>query len=143
MVSVPMALWFTLPTTPTTVIHGDRLAGMTNAEAGHEEGSILVRLAERLRADGHATPNVTAGGSVTGPGVAEVPGVTEVRAGTYVFADAMQVAAGSARPEDVALSILVTVISPAGPGGRPWTPGRRRSAATGAGLPRASTSMRS
>jgi D-serine deaminase-like pyridoxal phosphate-dependent protein len=90
---------------------GDRLAGMTNAEAGHEEGSILVRLAERLRADGHATPNVTAGGSVTGPGVAEVPGVTEVRAGTYVFADAMQVAAGSARPEDVALSILVTVIS--------------------------------
>jgi D-serine deaminase-like pyridoxal phosphate-dependent protein len=43
--------------------------------------------------------------------VAEVPGVTEVRAGTYVFFDAMQVAAGSARPEDVALSILATVVS--------------------------------
>jgi D-serine deaminase-like pyridoxal phosphate-dependent protein len=90
---------------------GERLARMTNLEAGHEEGSILVGLAERLRADGHPVPNVTAGGSVTGPGVAEVPGVTEVRAGTYVFADAMQVAAGAARPEDVALSILATVVS--------------------------------
>ncbi len=90
---------------------GERLGRMTNAEAGHEEGSILVGLAERLRADGHPTPNVTAGGTVTGPGVAEVPGVTEVRAGTYVFSDAMQVAAGSAQPGDVALSILATVIS--------------------------------
>lgn len=90
---------------------GERLAGMTNAEAGHEEGRILVELADRLRADGHAVANVTAGGSVTGPGVAEVPGVTEVRAGTYVFSDAMQVAAGSAQPDDVALSILVTVVS--------------------------------
>jgi D-serine deaminase-like pyridoxal phosphate-dependent protein len=90
---------------------GERLGRMTNAEAGHEEGAILVGLAERLRAGGHPTPNVTAGGSVTGPGVAEVPGVTEVRAGTYVFYDAMQVAAGSARPDDVALSILATVVS--------------------------------
>jgi D-serine deaminase-like pyridoxal phosphate-dependent protein len=90
---------------------GERLARMTNIEAGHEEGSILVGVAERLRAAGHPVPNVTAGGSVTGPGVAEVPGVTEVRAGTYVFFDAMQVAAGSARPEDVALSILATVVS--------------------------------
>jgi D-serine deaminase-like pyridoxal phosphate-dependent protein len=90
---------------------GERLGRMTNAEAGHEEGSLLVGLAERLRADGHPAPNVTAGGSVTGPGVAEVDGVTEVRAGTYVFYDAMQVAAGSARPDDVALSILATVIS--------------------------------
>ena len=90
---------------------GERLGRMTNAEAGHEEGSILVGLAERLRADGHPATNVTAGGSVTGPGVAEVEGVTEVRAGTYVFYDAMQVAAGSARPDDVALTILATVIS--------------------------------
>ena len=90
---------------------GERLATLTNLEAGHEEGRILVELAERLRADGHAVANVTAGGTVTGYGVAEVPGVTEVRAGTYVFYDAMQVGMGSAAPDDVALSILVTVIS--------------------------------
>jgi D-serine deaminase-like pyridoxal phosphate-dependent protein len=90
---------------------GDRLARMTNAEAGHEEGGILVGLADRLRADGFPVENVTAGGTVTGPGVAEVPGVTEVRAGTYVFYDAMQVAYGAAEPEDVALTILATVVS--------------------------------
>jgi D-serine deaminase-like pyridoxal phosphate-dependent protein len=90
---------------------GERLAGMTNAEAGHDEAGILVRLADRLRADGLEVRNVTAGGTVTGPGVAEVAGVTEVRAGTYVFYDAMQVAMGSADPDDVALSILVTVVS--------------------------------
>jgi D-serine deaminase-like pyridoxal phosphate-dependent protein len=40
-----------------------------------------------------------------------VPGVTEVRAGTYVFYDAMQVGYGAATPDDVALSILATVVS--------------------------------
>ena len=90
---------------------GERLARMTNAEAGHEEGAILVGLAERLRVDGLPVANVTAGGTVTGRGVAEVPGVTEVRAGTYVFYDAMQVGMGSAEPADIALTILATVIS--------------------------------
>jgi D-serine deaminase-like pyridoxal phosphate-dependent protein len=90
---------------------GERLAAMTNAEAGRDEGGTLVGVAERLRADGVAIRNVTAGGTITGRGVAEVAGITEVRAGTYVFADAMQVALGSAEPDDVALSILVSVIS--------------------------------
>ncbi len=89
----------------------ERLAQMTNAEAGHEEGQILVDLADRLRADGFPIRNVAAGGTITGPGVAEVPGVTEVRAGTYVFYDAMQVGYGAATPDDVALSILATVVS--------------------------------
>jgi D-serine deaminase-like pyridoxal phosphate-dependent protein len=90
---------------------GDRLARMTNADAGREEGGILVGLAGRLRADGLEIRNVTAGGTITGRGVAEVAGVTEVRAGTYVFCDAMQVAMGSAEPDDVALSVLATVVS--------------------------------
>jgi D-serine deaminase-like pyridoxal phosphate-dependent protein len=37
--------------------------------------------------------------------------VTEVRAGTYVFNDLMQLGNGSAQPQDVALSILTTVVS--------------------------------
>jgi D-serine deaminase-like pyridoxal phosphate-dependent protein len=89
----------------------ERLARMPNAEAGHEEGQILVDLAERLRADGLPVANVAAGGTITGPGVAEVAGVTEVRAGTYVFYDAMQVGYGAATPDDVALAILATVVS--------------------------------
>ncbi len=89
----------------------ERLARMSNTDAGHEEGRIMVDVAERLRADGFAIAQVTAGGTITGPGVAEVPGVTEVRAGTYVFFDAMQVGYGAATPADVALSVLATVIS--------------------------------
>ncbi len=90
---------------------GERLLAMSNEDAGHEEGQLLVDIAERLRADGIAVEEITAGGTVTGRGVAEVPGVTEVRAGTYVFNDAMQVAYGSAEPDDVAVSILSTVVS--------------------------------
>ena len=40
-----------------------------------------------------------------------VPGVTECRPGTYVYNDRSQVALGSARPEDCAMTILATVVS--------------------------------
>jgi D-serine deaminase-like pyridoxal phosphate-dependent protein len=89
----------------------ERLARMSNTDAGREEGGIMVEVAERLRADGFPIAQVSAGGTITGPGVAEVAGVTEVRAGTYVFFDAMQVGYGAATPDDVALAILATVIS--------------------------------
>jgi D-serine deaminase-like pyridoxal phosphate-dependent protein len=89
----------------------DRVRAMTNAEAGHEEGRLVVEVAESLRARGIPIAEVTAGGSITGPGVAEVDGITEVRAGTYVFNDAMQVELGAARPEDVAASVLAGVVS--------------------------------
>jgi D-serine deaminase-like pyridoxal phosphate-dependent protein len=95
---------------------GERLLAMTNEEAGRDEGELLVELAGTLRARGLPVAQVTAGGTVTGRGVAQVEGVTEVRAGTYVFNDAMQVAYGSARPEDLALSILATVVSTRRPG---------------------------
>jgi D-serine deaminase-like pyridoxal phosphate-dependent protein len=94
----------------------DRLAQMTNDEAGREEGQILVDLAERLRADGVPVAEVTAGGTITGRGVAQVAGITEIRAGTYVFYDAMQVAYGAATLEEVAVSILTTVVSTRRPG---------------------------
>ncbi len=95
---------------------GERLAKMTNDEAGMEEGQILVELAERLRAAAIPVREVTVGGTITGRGVATVEGVTEVRAGTYVFYDAMQVALGSAQPDEVAASIIATVISRRRPG---------------------------
>jgi D-serine deaminase-like pyridoxal phosphate-dependent protein len=94
----------------------ERLAAMTNDEAGHEEGQTLVDLADRLRADGISIAEVTAGGTITGRGVAEVPGITEVRAGTCIFNDAMQVEFGSARLEDVAIFVLATVVSTRRPG---------------------------
>ena len=76
------------------------------AASGREEGETVVAAARRLGLD-----EAAAGSTPTGRAVAAVPGVTEVRAGTYVFNDLMQLGNGSARPQDVALSILTTVVS--------------------------------
>ena len=69
---------------------GDR----TPDDAGRDEGERLVAVAEELRRQGHEIREVAAGGSISGRGVAAAPGVTELRAGTYVFNDLMQLAAG-------------------------------------------------
>jgi D-serine deaminase-like pyridoxal phosphate-dependent protein len=60
---------------------------------------------------------VATGGSISGRGVASSPGVTELRAGTYVFCDLMQLAAGVAGEDDLALTALCTVVSTRQPGG--------------------------
>lgn len=79
--------------------------------AGREEGEIMVREAERLRAAGLAIDDVSVGSTPTGRPAARVHGVTEVRPGTYVFNDAMQVRWGSAKPEECALVVVCRVIS--------------------------------
>jgi D-serine deaminase-like pyridoxal phosphate-dependent protein len=86
-------------------------AAMTPEECGLEEGRLMVELAEKLRARGIPVREVTAGGTITGRHVARVPGITEVRAGTYVFHDLMQLGYGSTTEDNLALSILTTVVS--------------------------------
>jgi D-serine deaminase-like pyridoxal phosphate-dependent protein len=80
-------------------------------EAGHEEGELLVKVANQLRAAGIDLQEVAAGSTPTGKWVAEVPGITEVRAGNYVFNDLMQLDNGIARESQLALSVLCTVVS--------------------------------
>jgi D-serine deaminase-like pyridoxal phosphate-dependent protein len=83
---------------------------MTAAEAGREEGEIVAAAARRLGLE-----QATAGGSLSGMGVMAAAGVTEVRAGTYVFNDLMQVALGAVGKDDLALTVLATVVSVTGP----------------------------
>jgi D-serine deaminase-like pyridoxal phosphate-dependent protein len=89
---------------------------MSIDDAGREEGRLLTAVADQLRRRGVIVREVSAGGTITGMGVADVPGITEVRAGTYVFNDLMQLGFGSARIEDIALTIHCTVISTHVPG---------------------------
>jgi D-serine deaminase-like pyridoxal phosphate-dependent protein len=89
----------------------DGASEMTPEEAGVQEGQLMVDLAEKLRSRGVSIDQVTAGGTITGRFVARVPGVTEVRAGTYVFYDLMQMGYGSTTEDNLALSILTTVVS--------------------------------
>jgi D-serine deaminase-like pyridoxal phosphate-dependent protein len=100
-------------------LRGVRIAGIftyrgyqpTMEAAGREEGEIMVRQAERLRAVGIPAEEVSVGSTPTGRAAARVRGVTEIRPGTYVFNDAMQVRWGAATPDECALTVLARVIS--------------------------------
>jgi D-serine deaminase-like pyridoxal phosphate-dependent protein len=80
-------------------------------ELGQEEGELMVGLAERLRAAGIPLRTVAVGSTPTALAAATVPGVTEVRAGTYIFGDALSVTWGGITEEEIALSVLCTVVS--------------------------------
>jgi D-serine deaminase-like pyridoxal phosphate-dependent protein len=86
-------------------------AGRRLEDVGREEGELMVALAERLRAAGVPLRTVAVGSTPTAQAAATVPGVTEVRAGTYVFGDAIMATLGAVAEEEIALSVLCTVVS--------------------------------
>ncbi len=75
-----------------------------------QERARCVRAAERLREAGLPCPIVSVGSTPTALFARSLPGVTEVRAGVYVFYDLVMAGLGVCAPEDIALSILSTVI---------------------------------
>ncbi len=75
-----------------------------------QERSLCVRAAERLRAAGLPCPEVSVGSTPTALSARSLEGVTEVRAGVYVFHDLVMCNVGVCTPQDVALSVLATVI---------------------------------
>ena len=83
--------------------------------AAHE-GKALVLAAEGIRATGVAVDQVSVGSTPTARHAMAVTGVTECRPGNYVFHDASQVALGSCRLEDCAMTVLATVVSVPAPG---------------------------
>ena len=75
-----------------------------------QERARCVRAAERLRAAGYACATVSVGSTPTALFAQHLEGVTEVRAGVYVFYDLVMAGLGVCAPEDIALSVLGTVI---------------------------------
>ncbi|WP_341908993.1 DSD1 family PLP-dependent enzyme [Polaromonas sp. YR568] len=75
-----------------------------------QERSLCVLAAQRLRAAGLPCPNVSVGSTPTALSARQLDGVTEVRAGVYVFFDLVMANVGVCSPDDVALSVLTTVI---------------------------------
>jgi D-serine deaminase-like pyridoxal phosphate-dependent protein len=80
------------------------------AAIAEQERARCVRAAERLRAAGLPCPTVSVGSTPTALSAAREDGVTEVRAGVYVFFDLVMRNVGVCREEDIALSVLTTVI---------------------------------
>ncbi len=103
---------------------GARLAGVMT-HAGHSYGTAdiaeikriaederagAVRAAERLRAAGLSCDIVSAGSTPTAIHGENRTGLTEFRPGVYVFQDLFQVAINSSARDDLALSVLASVI---------------------------------
>jgi D-serine deaminase-like pyridoxal phosphate-dependent protein len=80
------------------------------AEIAEVERANLVRAADRLRGAGHALRIVSAGASPTAMYAARLDGVTEVRAGVYMMGDLLQAQLGVHPLEDVAVTVLGSVI---------------------------------
>jgi len=75
-----------------------------------QERALCVRAAERLRQAGHACPVVSIGSTPTAARAKQLTGVTEVRAGVYVFFDLVMWNVGVCAMDDIALSVLTSVI---------------------------------
>ncbi|UGT62156.1 alanine racemase [Nocardia asteroides] len=103
---------------------GDRLAGVlthaggsyhaftpeARAAAAKGERDAVVGAAEVLRAAGLDCPVVSLGSTPTAHTVRDLTGVTEVRAGVYLFFDLVMAGLGICGLDDLALSVVVTVI---------------------------------
>jgi D-serine deaminase-like pyridoxal phosphate-dependent protein len=77
----------------------------------NREARAVVDAARATREIGISVETVSAGSTPTARFLVGAPGVTDLRPGAYVFHDALQVALGSAEPEQCALSVAATVIS--------------------------------
>jgi D-serine deaminase-like pyridoxal phosphate-dependent protein len=75
-----------------------------------QERSECVRAAQRLRAAGLPCPEVSVGSTPTALSAMTLDGVTEVRAGVYVLFDLVMANVGVCTPQEIALSVLTTVI---------------------------------
>ncbi len=88
------------------------------ARAAADEAAALADAADSLAAAGLPCP-VRSGGSTPSAAQAAGPGdggpVTELRPGVYAFNDAQQVILGSCTLDEVALSVLATVVSTPAP----------------------------
>lgn len=80
------------------------------AAAAEGERRMAVAAAETLRSAGLPSRVVSVGSTPTALFTRDLAGVTEVRAGNYVFLDLVMAGLGVCTVEDIALSVLATVI---------------------------------
>lgn len=79
-------------------------------QAAQNERDTVVAAADALRAAGLPCPVISVGSTPTAHAATDLTGVTEVRAGNYVFFDLVMAGIGVCTTDDLALSVVVTVI---------------------------------
>jgi len=94
--------------------HAGASYGGSGAEAhaawAETERAGAVAAGEALRAAGLPCPVVSVGSTPTAHAARDLTGVTEVRAGVHVFFDLVMAGMGACELDDIALSVLTTVI---------------------------------
>jgi D-serine deaminase-like pyridoxal phosphate-dependent protein len=75
-----------------------------------QERDAVVLAAQRLRAAGYGCPVVSVGSTPTALFAEDLAGVTEVRAGVFVFFDLFMAGLQVCATDEIALSVLATVI---------------------------------
>lgn len=78
--------------------------------AAENERAVAVAAAETLRAAGHECPVVSVGSTPTAHFAEDLTGITEMRAGVYMFFDLVMHGVGVCTTDDIAISVLATVI---------------------------------
>lgn len=78
--------------------------------AAENERALAVAAAATLRAAGHECPIVSVGSTPTAHSAEDLTGVTEMRAGVYMFFDLVMHGVGVCTTDDIAISVLATVI---------------------------------
>ena len=78
--------------------------------AAERERDCVVQCAQALRAAGLPSPIVSVGSTPTAHFAGDLTGVTEVRAGVYVFFDLVMAGIGVCTVDDIAISVLASVI---------------------------------
>jgi len=94
--------------------HAGESYGLDTPEAlqaiAEQERSRCVEAAERIRATGLSCEQVSVGSTPTALSALSLHGVTELRAGVYAFFDLVMHNIGVCRADELALSVLTTVI---------------------------------
>jgi D-serine deaminase-like pyridoxal phosphate-dependent protein len=80
------------------------------AQMAERERAGSVHAADRLRAAGLPSPVVSVGSTPTATFARSLAGVTEVRAGVYMFQDLVMAGLDVCDADDIAISVLVSVI---------------------------------
>jgi D-serine deaminase-like pyridoxal phosphate-dependent protein len=79
-------------------------------QVAEQERAAVTRAAARLRDAAFPIKRVSAGSTPTAAFAEHLDGVTDMRPGIYMFGDLMQAAIGSCKLEDIAVSVLASVI---------------------------------
>ncbi|MFE0755053.1 DSD1 family PLP-dependent enzyme [Inquilinus sp. NPDC058860] len=94
--------------------HAGESYGVSGAEAhaafAERERAAAVAAAGALRSAGLPCPVVSVGSTPTAHAARDLSGVTEMRAGVYVFFDLVMAGIGVCSTDDIALSVLTSVI---------------------------------